>query len=347
MEDEVFDGSNDNYNYLWPDFTDSMGQYPDSPYPYWVVFRALTERYGAGTAAGGEQVMEDFWEAVSQSSTSIDLNALNAGLVNKGTNLADAYHAAAIALKFNVACGGSIAYPYCLEEGPAYVAFPGNGATPVQGSVGSIGGSFLGSVRDNYALNWVTLPSSGPYSVTLQNTSMGGQLRATVACKTSTGMARSELPIVVGAGGSTTLASFSPSGSGCTTTPVAVITNQSQTAPDPSSSVARNYTLSATFSLIPTLPPAPGPKSVTLTARPRKVPEGGRSRLKATVSPCDAGDPVTFHRGAKKIATRPVDASCVVRHRVRVPRTARFQARSPADDDGAEGRSPKVKVRVV
>ena len=53
MEDEVFDTSNDNYNYLWPSFTTPMGKYAKFPYPYWIVFRAMTERFGTGTANGG------------------------------------------------------------------------------------------------------------------------------------------------------------------------------------------------------------------------------------------------------------------------------------------------------
>jgi hypothetical protein len=335
MEDEVFDNADDNYNYLWPAFADSMGAFGASPYPYWVVFRALTEPYRTGSADGGEDVMQRFWESLSQSAGSIDLQALNDSLAVEGTTLADAYHAAAIALKFNLACTGSLAYPYCVEEGPGYVVAAGD--SPVSGTIGGAGGSSSGSIEDNYALNWVTLPLGGAYPVTVRNTSGGGQLRGTVACRTASGLSLAALPAVVGGGDTTILPSYSPTASGCVAPPVAVITNQLQFAPNPPLSEARSYTL---FAAVPA-------KSVALKAKPRKVPEGGKTRLKATVSPCDAGDPVTFHRGAKKIATKPVDASCVVRQRVRVPRTARFQARSPADDDGAEGRSPKVKVRVV
>jgi hypothetical protein len=245
MEDEVFDDADDNYNYLWPDFTRSMGEYPTSPLPhpysYWVVFRALTERYGAGISGGGEEVMQTFWEAVSQSATSIDLNALNAALLAKGTTLADAYHAAAVALKFNQGCGLALAPPYCLDEGPAYVAL--KGSTPVQGSIGTVGASSSGTVGDNYALNWVTLPSSGAYDVTLDNISPGGQLRGTVACSDGAGLSLFPFPDVVGAGSSTTLVGFDPADAGCTVAPVAVITNQSQTAPNPTSSMQRSYDL--------------------------------------------------------------------------------------------------------
>src|SRR5918996_1320084 len=214
MEDEVFDGANDNYFYLWPIFTQSMGDYPTSPLPhpysYWVVFRAL--------------------------------DALDDALTDQGTSLADAYHAAAVALKFNVPCGPALAYPYCLEEGPAYVAL--RGATPVQGAIGSVGGSFLGSVRDNYALNWVTLPSSGTYDVTLSNTSPAGQLQGTVACSNGSGLAIFRFPALVGSGASTTLLGFDPAAVGCPGPPVAIVTNQSQTGPNPPNSTARSFQFS-------------------------------------------------------------------------------------------------------
>jgi plastocyanin len=239
MEDEVFDASNDNHNYLWPDFTRDMGQYTPSPYPYWVVFRAITERYGAGIAGGGEQVMQDFWELTSRN-TGNNLTAMQTAVANKGTTLADAYHAAAVSLKFNRPCGGGYVYPYCLEEGALYLAAAG--ATPTQGSIGSVGGSFNGSVRDNYALNWISLPSSGStYNITLNNSSAGGQLRASAVCDTGSALIVSAFPSVVGAGGSTTLTGFNPVG--CVSR-IAVITNQSQTAPNPTSSILRTYTLS-------------------------------------------------------------------------------------------------------
>ena len=239
MEDEVFDASNDNYNYLWPTFTMCMGEYTASPYPYWITWRGLTERYGTGTAGTGEQVMQDFWELTSKN-THDNLSAMNAALVNKGTTLADAYHAYAIAAKFVKPCSGGYTAPYCFEEAAGYLG--GHSLPSVQGTVASVGGSYSGSVQDNYALNWVSLPTSGgPYTVTLQNTSAGGQLRATVVCDTGSALNRSSLPSVVGAGSSTSLTNFNPSG--CTSV-VAVITNQSQTANNPASCTARTYQLS-------------------------------------------------------------------------------------------------------
>jgi hypothetical protein len=240
MEDEVFDSANDNYNYLWPTFTMCMGEYTDSPYPYWITWRGLTERYGTGIASGGEQVMQDFWEGTSKN-TGDNLSAMNAALVNKGTTLADAYHAYAIAAKFNKTCGGSYVYPYCFEEAAGYLSTGGPNA--VHGSIAAVGGSYSGSVQDNYALNWIGLPTSGgPYTVTLQNTSAGGQLRGSVVCDTGSALNVTALPTVIGAGASTSLGSFNPSG--CSSV-VAVITNQSQTAANPTSCADRSYQLRA------------------------------------------------------------------------------------------------------
>jgi hypothetical protein len=66
MEDQVFDGANDNWNYLWPVFSDSMGDYDGSSYEFWILMRGLTERFGTDTPGGGEQVMQDFWENASK-----------------------------------------------------------------------------------------------------------------------------------------------------------------------------------------------------------------------------------------------------------------------------------------
>ncbi len=291
MEDEVFDAANDNYNFLWPDFTVSMGDYGPSPYPYWAVFRALTERYGAGTANGGEQVLQDFWEAVSQSGPSIDLDALEGALVTKGTTLADAYHDAAVALKFNVTCAGGVAYPDCLEEGPAYVAAAG--ATTVDATIASVGGSVIRTLEDNFALNWISLPAAGPYSVTLQNNSaMGGQLRGSVACPTATEIAVSPLPSTVGPTSSATLTSFDPSA--CTGAPVAVLTNQAQTEANPATSVARSYTLGTG---------APGPwHALTVTV------EGNGGVTSAPLGIGCPSDCVETYPGGTPVSLAPVPA---------------------------------------
>ncbi|MFC1976311.1 hypothetical protein ACFLXQ_07920 [Chloroflexota bacterium] len=92
MEDEISDASNENYQYLWPDFHTCMGQYPSDGLGYWLVFRGLTERYGTTEADGSEQVMQNYWEIVSNpvartSAGGVMLNALDValGMVPAGT----------------------------------------------------------------------------------------------------------------------------------------------------------------------------------------------------------------------------------------------------------------------
>ena len=230
MEDEVFDGADDNYNFLWPNFVDGMVTYNASPYPYWIVYRGLTERYGTGAASGGEQVMQDFWELVSKNQAN-NTTAMNLALVNRGTNLADAYHAVGIAAKFLRACGGGYAYPYCLEEGPAYQAKKGLPA--VHKTIASVGGSATGTVEGGFALNWVQIPTAaGAYNLTLGNTGTAGQLRGTAVCDTGSGFSLSPFPSVLGGGQSAAVSGFNSSA--CSSA-VLVITNQA------SSSTATSY----------------------------------------------------------------------------------------------------------
>ena len=244
-EDEVFDESNDNYNYLWPDFDDDMGEHEGNEYAYWIVWRGMVERYGTGVAGGGEQVMQNYWEITSQNEAPVQLDAMNQALTAAGTNLPDAYHAFAVAVRFLRACGGEYVYPYCLEEGPAYKDFAG--PPPSQGTIAAVGDSFSGAIPDNYALDWVVLPTTGgPYDITLQNTSDGGAFRGTVACDTGTRIEVHSIPGILGGGASTgggaaaSVHGFDPTG--CAEV-FAVLTNQFQTSPDPEESTERNYTL--------------------------------------------------------------------------------------------------------
>ena len=260
MEDEVHDAANDNRFYLWPVFRDSMGDYDSSPYPYWITFRGMTERFGAGSAGGAEQVMQDFWELTSQNAKS-NQEAMAAALAMRGTTLADAFHAYAVAVKFNRSCAGGYAYPYCFEEGAGYVSTAG--ATPLDASVASVSGSTTASVEDNYALAWVALPSSaGAYNVTLANTSAGGQLRGTVACDTGSGLSLSPLPTVVASGQSSTLVGFNAAGCAAR---VLVVANQSQTAANPSTSASRSFSVSTAAAPITPTPTSASTLSVTKT----------------------------------------------------------------------------------
>ncbi len=249
MEDEVQDASNDNYNYLYPDFESSMGEHstgPNEEYAYWHVFRGLTERFGTGVPGGGEDVMQEFWERTSRGEPGM-LSALGAALVAKGSSLASAYHDYATAAKFNAPCGGGYVLPLCFEEGQAYVDFdpegdrPANGETQSQGAVEAVGDSYSGAVLDNYALNWIALPANASFSATLRNTSAGGLLRASVACDTGATVLRASLPTPLAPGAQGTIDGLATSG--CREA-VAVITNEAQTAANPSASVASSYRLS-------------------------------------------------------------------------------------------------------
>jgi hypothetical protein len=261
MEDEVFDNSNDNYNYLWPQFNQCMGEYILSPYPYWITLRGLVEQYGTGVSGGSEDVMQTFWELTSQNAAS-NLDAMNQALGIKGTSLAAAYHNYAIAVRFNKACGGDSAYPYCLEEGPDYPSLPNfmNGSIN-HGNITEINGSFSGSLQDNYALNWVGLPNSGaPYNIILSNIASGGQLRGSVVCDSGTTLSVTPLPAIVGAGRSTILNDYNPSG--CSSV-VLVLTNQAQTAADPGTCVTRTYKVLTEPGSTPGSTPTPTAPPVT------------------------------------------------------------------------------------
>jgi hypothetical protein len=244
MEDEAYDTSNDNYNYLWPLFEDDMGENEDFPYSYWVVWRAIFERFGTAVPGGGEDVYQAFWEITSRNEGS-NLEALRMALAAEGTSLADAYSTGGVALKFLRACAGRYKYPYCLEEGPQYVngdgVQQGAGETEPHGEIAGVGGSFSGTVPDNYALNWVTLPTgAGTYSVRFTNTSTGGNFKVILACDSGTALKVVAMPGTFGAG-KTSAKKFSSSG--CLSA-AATIANVAQTAPNPSTSEARGYTIS-------------------------------------------------------------------------------------------------------
>lgn len=261
MEDEVQDGSNDNYNYLYPEFTSSMGEHGGNEYAYWLTFRGLTERFGTNVAGGGEDVMQEFWELTSRNAAD-SLTAMQGALATKAISLATAYHDYAITAKFNAACGGGFALPLCFEEGRAYVEHDDegnrepNGETEPQGSIASPGESHAGIVEDNYALNWVSLPSAGSYDVTVRNTSPGGSLRVTLACNTGAGIALAPLAVTLPAGTESRVSGFNPAGAACQET-VAVITNDSQTAPDPDESEGRGYIVATAAAPAATTPAVP------------------------------------------------------------------------------------------
>ena len=241
MEDEVFDSSNDNYNYLWPDFRQSMASYdPTFPYPYWIALRGITEPYGTGAAGQGEDVMQDFWERTSKNEAG-NLSSMEQAVLDKGTTLPNAFHNYAIAVKFSKSCAGGngLFPPDCFEEGNSYAAAAG-GRPASSKTITTVPGSATDTVADAYAIQWTSLPTSGPpYSVRLTNSSAGGLMRGTLACNPGAGspLQLQALPSTVGAGQSTTLKSFDPTGCNA---PVLVTTNSAHATANPAAPAARS-----------------------------------------------------------------------------------------------------------
>lgn len=240
MEDEVFDAANDNYQYLWPQFDACLGEYPVSgilEYSNWPIFRYAAERNGgANTPGGGEDVMQQFFANVAAGQRG--QAAYDNALASKGANLKDTFHDYAIASRFMKSCPS--AAPYCFEEAAGYVA--AKGALTDHGGINSMGGAYNGSLRNNYAINWVSLPTSGSYSVKMANSSVGGQFRISIVADTGGGLQVTSFPGIVGGNQTVTLPSYTPPNGAQKV--VAVITNQQTTGDDPISCTANPYRLS-------------------------------------------------------------------------------------------------------
>jgi hypothetical protein len=235
MEDEVFDTSNDNYNYLWPSFTTPMGKYAKSPYPYWIVFRAMTEPFGTGNANGGEQIFQTFWEQISKGD-STNLQAMNKGFQAKGSSLAEAYHDASIALRFLRNCS-STAEPYCLEEGPAYAAtFAGPNEDLF--NLGASDSATGRQIANDFALNWVGLPTVSGLDLAVTHQSGKGILEVSIACRTGNAVTVTSLGRATPAHEVASVTGYD--GSGCDEVS-AVISNVKMTSASPSSVTKTSY----------------------------------------------------------------------------------------------------------
>ena len=235
MEDEVFDASNDSYNYLWPEFTLPMGRYTDSPYPYWVVFRAMAERFGSGQRNGTEAVFQTFWEQISKGS-STNLAALAKAFKAENTTLADAYHGAAIALRFLVDCSAT-QRKFCLDEGPAYASF--TGPNDDHATLTGASDSLARKIANDLALNWIGLPTASGIDLTVTHDGGRGVLRVSVACLTDDAV--SVTPVGTATRSDAAVASGLEL-SGCDAAS-AVISNVKQTGATPSSITRTDYTI--------------------------------------------------------------------------------------------------------
>jgi hypothetical protein len=291
MEDEVFDDANDNYNYLWPNLGDDMGHHEGSPYRYWIVFRAMTERYGTGVGGGAERIMQRFWEITSRNQGDT-LEALEKALQPEGTPLARAFHQAAVAIRFARACGGGYRQPYCFEEGAGYTAARGTPAP--HATIGGVGSSLSGSMPDNYSANFVDMPGDiGTVQVVLANTSpKAGRFTGSIVCDTGAGLRVT--PFSGTATGGERVYARTVDTNGCAAASIVVV-NVSKTGANPPSSTDRPYTLQVTP------PPAPSKTKVRGRARPNAVKVRGRVR------PPQPGSEVTlklFRKVNKKVNKR-------------------------------------------
>lgn len=241
VEDEVFDAADDNYGYLWPKFHQDMGSYPSYPYSYWITWRGLTERFGAGEPGGAEQVMQDFWEITGRNESENDLDALGQALVARGTTLADTFHEYAIAARFVKRCREGYAYPYCFEEADDYV--DAAGVPRPHKVIEEPGGTAQGAIPDNFSMQWVKLPVGSTYGVTVTNASAGGEIRGSLACDDGSGIAVQPFAALLTGGQTEIVASFDATA--CRSAFV-VLTNQQVTAPGAEGSIRRAYTVVTT-----------------------------------------------------------------------------------------------------
>lgn len=233
MEDEVFDGADDNWNYLWPSFTKPMGVYKGFPYPYWIVLRAMAEPLGTGVAGGGEDIYQTLWEQISKE-RSTNLTALNRAFQAKGSSLATAYHRASIALRFLENCA-TTAPPYCLQEGPNY---PLAGAPDDMYSLPGDPGNNR-KLANDYALHWVGLPTTSDVDLVVDPVGGGARLRVSIACLTGDTVT----VLAVGTATGPPLSAMNYDASLCDAAS-AVISNVKQTSPTPKRITRTRYDIS-------------------------------------------------------------------------------------------------------
>ena len=243
MEDEVFNASNDNYNYLWPDITKPMPLFdPKFPYPYWVVFRAMTEPFGTGTSTGGQRIFRYFWEQLSKNA-STNSQAFNRAFKSVHSSLADAYHHAGIALRFTVPCGVT-PEPLCLKEADAYVAAAG--ANTDVASVTVSGTGLPRSIANDFATNWIGLPTGGgggAFDATITVDSGVGRLHVSLVCRTGDKLTVDDLGVATTSSPVTTSSQFDTSGCDDAS---AVISNVAMTQASPTSKTTSAYTIDLT-----------------------------------------------------------------------------------------------------
>jgi|HigsolmetaAR201D_1030396.scaffolds.fasta_scaffold08492_3 hypothetical protein len=225
VEDEVIPEAHDNYGYLFPDLRDSLPTPSNNTiYSLWPLFRYAAERNGGlHQANGGSELMKLMWKDVAAGLPA--MTAYDNALKAKGSNLNYTYHNFAISLRFLKSC--TDAAPFCFSDANTIRNAVGMLNT-VHGQIASIGGSFNGSISNNYATNWVALPKSGTYSIELTNTSSTGALRASVVAEVGNNLTVSSFSSVAGPNATSSIVTFTvPSGA---SNVLLVITNEAQSS---------------------------------------------------------------------------------------------------------------------
>ena len=260
MEDEVYDGADDNYNYLYPAFDDGMGEHEGSEYAYWLTFRGLTERFGTGTPGAGQDFVRRFWEMISREEWG-PMDAIELAYLPTGVPFSHGFHDYARAARFMKACGGRYVLPYCFEEAEGYADVAGR--PEPHGSIDQVAGSHgtaeePAEIEDNYALNWIDLPAPDQ-EIEAHLDDMGGshtQLRMSIVCDTGSSLRVTQAAIATA--GQDARLRFDPRG--CTSRPSAVITNETRSGDprfNPDEDPVTPYVLRT--NLAPPLPPAEPP----------------------------------------------------------------------------------------
>jgi len=225
VENEVIPEAHGNYSYLFPDLSYSVfSPQVGSDYSLWPLFRYAAERNGGlGQANGGSELMKLMWKDIAAGIPAFTAyeNALKA----KGSSFDHIYHNFAISLRFLKSC--TDAETFCFYDANTIRNVRGMVNT-VHGQIASVGGSYNGSMSNNYATNWVALPKSGAYSIELTNTSSTGALRASVLAEVGDSLTVALLSSVAGPNATASIARFSvPSGA---TNVLLVITNEAQSS---------------------------------------------------------------------------------------------------------------------
>ena len=181
MEGVLYPNLSNNYEYLWPEVEQCLGQYPDTgtrEYTNWLFFQYASEHYG------GQDIVQQYWWNVTSGQEG--LAAYNDALLDVGDiSLQDLFHEYAVATRYPIPCSSN----YCYQNATGYLASAGS--LNDHHNIPNVGifSSIDGEIRDNFAAQWVGLPVEDmPYDVYIWNRSQDGELKASIVEKIPTGI---------------------------------------------------------------------------------------------------------------------------------------------------------------